>query len=179
MKRPDWLKAAGVEEVCSVSTCVSEDPDGWIDRWLHNEMWAYDSPELAWSVVSETARGEFDLYAYQMFPVEFVEGEQRPFAIPPLHVQPLPGSFERLGYDAVSRSYCMAAASSVRHFPAITWPSTSRRIATVWLTMPTQHFALPQSLRLAAASQDRIMLSRFGERNMQANRMHRTPRWRC
>jgi hypothetical protein len=104
MKSPDWLKAAGVEEVCSVSTCVSKDPDGWIDRWLHNEMWAYDSPELAWSVVPATARGEFNLYAYQMFPVEFVEGKQRPFAIPPLHVQPLSGSFERLGYDAVSRS---------------------------------------------------------------------------
>jgi hypothetical protein len=104
LKRPDWLKAAGVEEVCSVSTRVSEAPDGWIDHWRHNEMWVYDSPELAWSVVPETLRAEFDLYAYQMFPVEFAKGEQRPFAIPPLHVQPLSASFERLGYDAVSRS---------------------------------------------------------------------------
>lgn len=104
LKRPDWLKARGLEEVCSVSNCISEGPDGWIDQWRHNDMWAYDSPELAWSVVPEAVRGEFDLYAYHMFPVEFVEGEQRPFPSPPLYVQPLPPSFERLGCDAVSRS---------------------------------------------------------------------------
>ena len=103
MKRPDWLKAAGVNEVCSVSTCVSGAPDGWIDQWRHNEMWAYDTPELAWSVVPEAARSEFDLYAYLMFPVQFDEGQQ-PFEIPPLTVAPLPSSFERLGIDVVSRS---------------------------------------------------------------------------
>ena len=102
--RPDWLRAPGVAEVCSVSCCVSEDPDGWIDHWRHNAMWVYDTRELAWSVVPETVRGEFDLYAYQMFPVEFVDGEQRPFAIPQLNVEPLPASFDRIGYDAVSRS---------------------------------------------------------------------------
>jgi hypothetical protein len=101
---PDWLKAPGVAEVCSVSNCFSEDPDGWIAQWRHNAMWVYDSPDLAWSVVPETVRGEFDLYAYQLFPVEFVAGEQRPFAIPQLNVEPLPASFERIGYDAVSRS---------------------------------------------------------------------------
>lgn len=62
-----------------------------------------------------------------------------------------------------------AAALSVRHSPAITWQSMCRQIATAWLTMPTRHFALRQSLRLAVASQGRIMLLRFGERNMQAN----------
>lgn len=104
LKRPDWLKAADVEEVCSVSTCISEAPGGWIDHWLHNEMWVYDSPELAWRVVPEAARGEFDLYAYRLFPVAFVRRERRPFLIPPLQVQPLSTSFERIGYDAVSRS---------------------------------------------------------------------------
>ena len=104
MKRPDWLKSAGVEEVCSVSTCVSDAPDGWIDQWRHNEMWVYDTPELARSVVPDAARHEFDLYAYQMFPVVFDDGQQQPFEIPLLHVQPLPSSFERLGYDVVSRT---------------------------------------------------------------------------
>jgi hypothetical protein len=104
MKRPDWLKAAGVEEVCSVSTCVADAPDGWIDQWRHNEMWVYDTPELAWSVVAESARGEFDLYAYQMFPVQFDDGQQQPLEIPSLQVTPLPSSFERLGLDVVSRS---------------------------------------------------------------------------
>ena len=104
MKHPDWLKAAGVEEICSVSGCISEAPDGWIDHWRHNEMGAYDSSDLAWSVLPESARGEFDLYAHKMFPVEFAQGKQCPFSIPSLDVQPLPASFELLGYDAVSRS---------------------------------------------------------------------------
>ncbi len=104
MERPDWLKVAGVEEVCSVSTCISDAPDGWIDQWRHNEMWAYDTPELAWSVVPEATRSEFDLYAYLMFPAQFADGQQQPFEIPPLHVTPLPSSFERLGLDVVSRS---------------------------------------------------------------------------
>jgi hypothetical protein len=103
-KRPDWLEAAGVEEICSVSECVSEGPDDWIQRWLHNNLGVYNSPELAWRVVPEESRYEFDLYAYQMFPVKFVEGRQEPVDIPPLEIQALDGSFERLGYDIVSNS---------------------------------------------------------------------------
>jgi len=104
MKKPDWLKSASVEEVCSASTCVSTAPDGWIDQWRHNEMWVYDTTELAWSVVPDSLREKFDLFAYQLFPVVIDNGQQQPFQIPTLHVQPLPGSFERLGYDVVSRS---------------------------------------------------------------------------
>ena len=103
-KRPSWLQAESVEEVCSVSECISESPDGWIDHWLHNEMYVYDTPELAESVVPGSARGEFDMYAYRMFPVLFNEGQQQPFEFPPLHVEPLPESFERLGFDIVCRS---------------------------------------------------------------------------
>ena len=50
VKPPAWLEAAGVTEVCSVSTCVSDGPEGWIDQWRHNDMWVYDTPESAWSV---------------------------------------------------------------------------------------------------------------------------------
>ena len=104
LQRPDWLKAAGVDEVCSVSACVSKAPDGWIDHWRHNEMWVYDTPESAWSVVPDGMRGEFDLYAYQLFPVEFDEGQPQAFEIPAVRVQSLPSTFERLGFDVVSRS---------------------------------------------------------------------------
>jgi hypothetical protein len=103
-KCPDWLKAAGVEEVCSVSSCVSDGPENWIDHWQHNAMWVFDTPELAWSVVPELTRNEFDLYAYRMFPVEFVEGKPEPFEIPQSAVAPMPASFERLGLDIVNRT---------------------------------------------------------------------------
>ena len=103
-KHPDWLKSAGVDEVCSASSCISEDPDGWIDHWRHNEMFVFDTSALALSVVPEPDRGEYELYAYRMFPLKFDRGEQLSFEIPPLHVEPLSASFRLLGYDAVSRS---------------------------------------------------------------------------
>jgi hypothetical protein len=99
---PDWLKAAVVEEVCSASPCMSRGPDNWDLHWLHNQMGVYDSPELAWGVVPEVERAGFELYAFQVFPVAFAKGERGAFVIPPLQVQPLPASFQRLGYDVVS-----------------------------------------------------------------------------
>jgi hypothetical protein len=104
LRRPDWLKAAGVEEICSVSSCISEDPDGWIDEWRHNDLYVYDSPDLAWSIVRDEVRSEFDLYAYKLFPVIFESGQQQPFDISALNPLPLADSFVRLGYDAVNRT---------------------------------------------------------------------------
>jgi len=64
----------------------------------------YNSPELAWRVVPDEVRHEFDLYAYCQFPVKFVGGREEPFEFPPLQIQPLDSSFERLGYDIVNSS---------------------------------------------------------------------------
>lgn len=103
-KRPDWLKAAVVEEICSVSDCISKGPDGWIDHWRHNDLWVYDTAEIARSVIPTAERREFDMYAYRMLPVQFTQGSRRPFEIPSLHVQPVDSSYEPLGWDIVSRS---------------------------------------------------------------------------
>ncbi len=103
-KRPDCLKAANVKEICSASDCISKSPDNWIDFWKHNELWVYDSPEIAWSIVPEEKRAIFDLYAYRMFPCQFVEGKQEVFEIPGLQVASLPEDFKSLGWDSVSRS---------------------------------------------------------------------------
>jgi hypothetical protein len=102
--RPEWLHAAGVEEVCSVSTCMSDAPVDWVDQWQHNDMWVYDSPALAFSVVPEAEWDEFDLYAYKLFPATFAGGEPAPVDLPALQIEPLSPSFERLGLDVVSRS---------------------------------------------------------------------------
>ena len=104
IKRPDWLACFNVEEICSVSDCISKAPVGWIDQWRHNECWAFDTQELAWSVVAADARSEFELYAYKMFPVRFDRGQKVAIDFPTLDVEPLASSFERLSYDAVSRS---------------------------------------------------------------------------
>ena len=104
VKRPDWLKANAVEEVCSASNCISAGPDDWISRWEHNEMWVYDTPELAWSAVPETTRREFELYAYKMFPVQFDGGQMQSLEIPSLRVTPVPADFEHLGFDVANRT---------------------------------------------------------------------------
>jgi hypothetical protein len=103
-RKPDWLNAAGVEEICSASCCISQGPDDWVTKWLHNEMWVYDTSETAWSVVPDSLRPTFDLYAYKLFPVLIEGGQQKPLALPKINAQPLSTSFMRLGYDAVSRS---------------------------------------------------------------------------
>jgi hypothetical protein len=38
MRKPDWLQVPGVLEVCSVSNCISMPPEGWVERWLHNQF---------------------------------------------------------------------------------------------------------------------------------------------
>jgi hypothetical protein len=104
LPRPDWLKVELVKEVCSVSECVSPGPEGWIDHWAHNDLWVFNDERAAWGVVPEgRSNPGFHLFAYRLFPVEFVGGKSRPFPIPPLSVQPLPDGYRWLGYDVVSR----------------------------------------------------------------------------
>lgn len=103
--RPDWLKAGRVKDVCSVSECISAGPPGWIGRWAHNGLWLFDDEQAAWGVVpGGRSNREYRLFAYRLFPVLFDGTGREPFSIPPLCVQPLPGDYRRLGYDAVSRS---------------------------------------------------------------------------
>ena len=52
-KKPDWLGAAQVVDVYSVSGCVSEDFADYINFWKHNGYWLFDSPEVIRSVVRE------------------------------------------------------------------------------------------------------------------------------
>jgi hypothetical protein len=103
LRRPDWLKVPSVEEICSVSTCVSAGPEDWIGSWKHNELGWYDSPELAWAVVPAVAEG-FEVFAYSVAPVVFVAGEQKSLALPPLAVARRPAAYEIIGFDAVGKS---------------------------------------------------------------------------
>src|SRR3954454_23186760 len=96
-QRPDWLKAEGVTAIRSVSDCVSEGPDNWIQRWTHNEMWVYSTIAAALAVVPESERGEYELHAYRMLPVKWDEGVESEFPIPALDVEPLPPEFQSVG----------------------------------------------------------------------------------
>jgi hypothetical protein len=101
--RPDWLANPRVVDICSASTCTSSAPEGWIDHWLHNELWLFPNEDSARKVVPKDQAERYDLHAYRMFPVRFDEGKEEPFSILDMDVQPLASSYRRLGYDVVSR----------------------------------------------------------------------------
>jgi hypothetical protein len=100
---PEWLKAAGIREVCSASNCISEAPSRWIDAWKHNAHWLYDTPELAASVIAED-EGAFEMYAFKQYPVRIDAGEISDESVSEPNVALLTGDFQFVGYDAVARS---------------------------------------------------------------------------
>ena len=101
-KLPDFLDT-GVEEICSVSTCISEGPPDWIERWLHNELCVFDTPELASRVIPQDGSDVYDLFAYSMLPVQFIRGSWQPYSVPQVLAEPTPSDFVRLGFDVVAR----------------------------------------------------------------------------
>jgi hypothetical protein len=91
-----------VEEICSVSHCIAKGPPGWRDQGKHNFYDMYNNPNLAWSVVPAEIRADFELFAYWLYLVEFKDGQEEPIEEWwELTVEPMPGSFVRLGWDAV------------------------------------------------------------------------------
>ena len=103
VSRPDWIHAAGVVEVCSVSNCVSLGPEGWVDRWLHNELAWYDSPDLALQLLPPDA-APARMFAYRLLCTRFVAGNEEPWAWPLVAPVALAPTFRSIGFDAVSKS---------------------------------------------------------------------------
>jgi hypothetical protein len=120
----DRMAAAHVKEVWSVSTCLSQEPPAWIDRWRHNDLWLFDTVALAESVIPIGKRAAFRVLGYRIWDRMFDDGHEREL---PIVVKEAPGpeqGFTRVGFDAVSRARhsfghsplsCNGAAAS---FPA-------------------------------------------------------------
>lgn len=107
---PADFGAPSLKDICSLSTCIAKGPpDGWIDRWMHNEHWLFQTPGQALQVVQNANPSEYSIHAYRMLPLEFDGGEvkaihivePRTLGTPHVDVEPLCGSIERLGFDAV------------------------------------------------------------------------------
>jgi hypothetical protein len=101
MPRPEWLKAPQVIDVCSISECVSDGPDDWVQKWLHNALGLFDTPELALRVVPAAA--EYTMFAYRFSTVRFAKGEPEEWPWPTIAPSAPPETFQRLGFDAVSK----------------------------------------------------------------------------
>jgi hypothetical protein len=107
-RRPDWLKAVNVEDVYSISSCVSEDFGDYISNWKHNGYWFFDSPEIIKNVAKENSiqlEGT-SLFYYEAYEMEF-DGESwlswSPVTPFPTNVVPPPRRHLE-GFDAVSFS---------------------------------------------------------------------------
>jgi hypothetical protein len=98
-----WNASANVSECCSVSTCLVPAPDGWIDKWLHNELGFYDDPSTARSVAVDDP-SLFSIFAYRLLPKKFEHGEALPLTVQNVSPEPLSPRFKSLGWDVVTKS---------------------------------------------------------------------------
>ena len=121
---PPWLQAPNVVEIASAGGCISVPPKGWMDFWRHNAMGVFNSVNLAWSVVDRACGQGFDIYAYAIYPVRYVQEHAAKLmipcgigCIPAVAPDPLPKSFRKLGYDAVSIEDCGQGTLQIGHAP--------------------------------------------------------------
>ena len=100
---PDsWNGPENVLEIASVSCCISRGPEGWIERWQHNELGFFPTEDIARGFI-ESSTDNLALYAYRVFPLEFSDGSIRSWSVPVAEA-PEPEDYRHLGYDIVSRS---------------------------------------------------------------------------
>jgi hypothetical protein len=99
--RPDFISKQTVREICSVSTCISEGPSDWIDKWKHNDLGFFDSESAAFEVIPPGVR--CDIYAYRMFGFRCFDDD-----VETIKVKSAPGDvpkeYQFLGYDIVTKS---------------------------------------------------------------------------
>ena len=68
--KPEWIKAPGVVDICSVSYCISEAFCDYVGHWKHNGYWFFDSP----AVIRDIARHHgIDLSAHRILYHEVYE----------------------------------------------------------------------------------------------------------
>lgn len=105
---PDWLDAPSVEDIYSVSSCISKDFADFINYWEHNGYWLFDSPDAIRCLAEENAlplEGT-ELFYYEVYENQFDEkaGRWEPFGPEPsfdLAVR-TPSTARLEGYDVVS-----------------------------------------------------------------------------
>ena len=71
-RKPDWLKNDQVEDVFSVSNCISDDFAYLPDYWKNNGYWFYDSPEIIKALATEH---DLHLEGTKMFYYEVYENQ--------------------------------------------------------------------------------------------------------
>lgn len=77
IKKPDWLQADSVQDIYSVTECLSKNFADYINYWKHNAYWFFDSPEI---IVNLAKENSIDLegtkfFYYEVYEFEFHEDD--------------------------------------------------------------------------------------------------------
>ena len=105
--RPDWIKNNSVNDIYSVSNCVSEDFDDWLDEWKHNGYCLFDSPEIMESIAEKKGidMSQMKLFFYKASAKQWGENGQeleRHSPGKPLPNVQVPKETKLEGYDVAS-----------------------------------------------------------------------------
>jgi hypothetical protein len=147
--KPDWLGAAAVREICSVSNCISSPPEDWVYRWLHNDLGWFNTISDACAVVPADQRADFRLFAYRIYPEIFRAGARHVLVVASdVHPESIPRTFEPIGFDSVSKFM-----ESILGFQCS--PLSCNSLAT---EMDTNEYCLFHSLDAAIAGATRFSI---------------------
>lgn len=76
--KPGWLSVSGIDDIYSVSGCVSEDFCDYIPHWRHNGFWLFDSLAVMNNLAEEQALSlkGFTPFFYKIYPLQWEEKSQ-------------------------------------------------------------------------------------------------------
>lgn len=104
--RPDFLARAPIDDVCSVSECLS--PGAPDPNYRRNSAGFYDTEALAWSLVPEAEADAYTLFAYRALSIRFDGEDSEPWSPadewPGLAAHGDLSAYAPIGYDIVSCS---------------------------------------------------------------------------
>lgn len=77
--RPDWIRAPQVEDIYSLSGCVSEVFADYIQYWRHNGYWLFDSPRVIEHLAAENGISlqDLQLFFYEAYELEYNDATER------------------------------------------------------------------------------------------------------
>ena len=106
--RPQWIKSDRVEDIYSVSGCVSRNFCDYISLWKHNGWWLFDTPEKIAQVaeIKHVDLSEYKIFYYEIYEKQFDDKTAAWELFEPeksLETKVVPPSNRSLaGYDVVS-----------------------------------------------------------------------------
>ncbi len=108
--RPNRLKGPNVRDICSVSSCISEDFCDYITYWKHNGFWFFDRPDIMESIActESISLDGLTLFFYRIYPMQWTTDSRnwQAFGPDPAFETDVvvPKQSKQLGFDVVTYS---------------------------------------------------------------------------